>query len=107
MKPLTRSEKIQVYRGTIQTIGLIIIIAGMIWMVKNFNDRKIMGECIFEHKDGTRETTGLYGNCTWYATRIKDYYKATNPNTLINEILETPGALQKVDFVNPPMQEDS
>lgn len=73
MEPLTRTEKIQVFRGTLQTLGIIILILGLVWMIKHYNDKKIMGECIYTKSDGTQETTGLYGNCTWYDSKINDY----------------------------------
>jgi len=86
-RELTRAEKIQLYRGIIQTIGLIILIMGMAWMIKNFNDRKIMGECIYVKADGSEEHTGLYGNCTWYDAKINNYY---DPNEIV--------------LIDPPLQ---
>lgn len=70
VEPLSRSDKIQIIKGVIQTIGLLLLIVGMTWMIKNFNERKIMGECYYVYDNGTREPTGLYGNCSWYQERI-------------------------------------
>lgn len=90
MKKMSRKEKILLYRGIIQTIGLMILIIGMVWMISRYNERKIMGECIFTLQDGTEEHTGLYGNCTWINRHFLGY---------------TP--LQNEDNVKPFTKEDS
>lgn len=60
---MTREEKIQLYRGIIQTLGLMILVISMVWMIKNFNERGRMIECGYEYPNGTIIKTGLYGNC--------------------------------------------
>lgn len=99
-RPLTREEKIQTARGLIQLVGILIMIIGIIWMIKHWEERKLMGECLYKHEDGTQEHTGLYGNCTWYDTRLRRY---TNPEQGLHLITDPP--LQNTHNVNYTLTE--
>ena len=62
---LSRKEKIEVYRGILQTLGILVMVVGLVWMMKHFDERKIMGECAYVVDEINITYTGLYGNCTW------------------------------------------
>ena len=113
-----REEKIQLYRGIIQTLGILIMLTATVWMIKNFNERKVMGECVYVYDNGTKEHTGLYGNCNWYEQKMRmidpeydksvwddepiiEFEKDSTTTYLINDQFATLQNEDKVNGSNP------
>jgi len=56
------AERIQMIRGILQVVGIIVVLIAAIMLYKNGHAVK---PCYYRHPNGTIEDTGLYGNCTW------------------------------------------
>jgi hypothetical protein len=59
----TNQDKIDVLRGILQLIGIMIMVACIVAVAKY---RHVLFEdCGVKNINGVVEPTGLYGNCTW------------------------------------------
>lgn len=71
----TRQEKIDLLRGILQFLGILIMVACIVMVIK-YRDI-LFKDCGWLNTDGTVEYTGLYGNCS-YLNKFR--YGEPNPN---------------------------
>jgi hypothetical protein len=85
MQPLNRSEKIQLARGILQAMGIILMLICLAIMIKY---RVIFFKpCYWQNDNGSLEETGLYGNCDWLNEKMhpERYEPSWDANQMKNQ----------------------